>query len=216
MALTVQSAAETKNLTTVAAVKKDLAITDDDQDEVLADYIGRVSDAVRSFTNRSWARETYVETVKGSGTSKLILARRPIVSVSSVLDSVGQAITDYTIEDPDAGLLYRKNGWTWAPAIGWRSSEYVVPGSDEPNFTVTYIAGYILPGFTSGEANLPRDVEDAVIEEVKERYRGRRSGSDERIKSRKIGGTTITFDTATASGLQPHVEQMLKPWVAEL
>lgn len=75
------------------------------------------------------ARRAFAQTLSGRGTSTLLLSRRPVISVSSIVeDSLTLAASDYTITEH--GVLTRVAGgtrWRWPVGVN--------------NIVVTYIAG---------------------------------------------------------------------------
>ena len=99
-------------LTKLADVKADLGIPTADaaNDAVLTDIIRDASDEIqREF--QFFCKQSYRETLPGYGSTILQLKRTPIVSVSLVTHN-SEPITDYIIEDKEAGHLYRRLGWS--------------------------------------------------------------------------------------------------------
>jgi hypothetical protein len=151
MGITVSSMAGSSRLTSVAAVQAELGISSDAS--LLGDLVDRASAAIVSYCNRVFARATYVETLPGFGDLQLQLARTPIVSVSTVTDQNSQVYTDYSIEDREKGWLYRRLGWSWSvqafPGLSAGGSFMdfgtPMPRQEEPHYSVSYIAGYVLP-----------------------------------------------------------------------
>lgn len=153
MALSVTTAAVARRLTRKEAVKAELGITASTDDALLDDLIDRASQAIVSYCHRPFAREVYTETLSGFGDIHLQLARTPIVAVSSVTDTNSATITDYSVADADRGWLYRRLGWLWTvqayPGLsaGGRFLDYgsPLPRQEEPLYSVSYTAGYLLP-----------------------------------------------------------------------
>lgn len=150
MAITVSVLSPYTRLTTTARVQAELGIS---TDTTLIDaLVDRASAAVEAYCHRSFGRETLTETLPGFGGVYLQLARTPIVSVSAVSDD-GSILTDYSVADAKRGWLYRQAGWGWtvqvwpglAGSLAFLDMGQPVPRSEEPLFSVTYIAGYILP-----------------------------------------------------------------------
>lgn len=152
MTLSTVTAARSRRLTTVRRVQDTLgleALTDPGLIESLVDAS---SAAIESYCHRPFARETYSETLPGYGDIHLILAATPIISISAVYFDSG-ILTDYSIADKDAGLLYRRAGWAWTAQrffgltgsgsfmdLGWPLSQ-----QEEPTYRVDYTAGYLMP-----------------------------------------------------------------------
>lgn len=143
--ITVSTYANSTALTTLEGVKRLLQVESPATDDLYNDLIVAGSAAIESHCNRRFCREAVVETVKGYGGVNLLLSRAPIARVTSVIAD-GDVITDYVVENPGAGMLYRKRGWLDTVQLGWAISDYRVPGSEDPLYVVSYSAGYLLPG----------------------------------------------------------------------
>lgn len=222
--LTVDTAATVTDLVELNTVKQELCIEGSTEDAKLRRLIAAASDVISEFLQMPPYRQTYTETLPGSGQVLLTLSRIPVVSVSSVLIDSG-VITDYSIEEAKAGLLYREVGWPWgvqADAGGLTS--HPLPGSAKrTNVTVSYVAGYLLPGETN--RNLPAAIEEAALQTVIN-WRADSSGGavgSGAIKTQKMGDTSTTFDTGGGldgggdplvykSGLPPRVVAMLRKY----
>jgi hypothetical protein len=151
MAITVTTAARSTRLTRVENVQSDLGIT---TDTVLIErLIDEASAAIESYCHRPFAREAYTETLAGYGSNKLMLSRTPIVGTPSALLFDSNVLTDFSVADANAGLLYRRGGFAWTaqtfPGLsaggGFLDLGSPLPRSEEPLYAVDYIAGYLLP-----------------------------------------------------------------------
>jgi len=202
--LEVIAPAANKQLTTLETVKSELGISDTGQDAFLNSLIDRASDAIVSFCGRPFAKESYRETLAGYGTNRLILSRTPVIDVFSITAD-SEIITDYLLEDPEAGILFRKRGWQWAPTLGWNISFHPIGSSENLNFTVEYTAGYVLPG-DEGTRTLPHDIEQACIDTVKALYSA--GERDPAITGERIGDYQVSY----VQGLPVGVTQLLIPW----
>jgi hypothetical protein len=197
--LTVVTPPTNRNLCKLADVKVELGIEDNTKDSLLNRIIGEASAAIVEFLGvHELGRATYTETVAGFGGNTLMLSRTPVVSVSQILHN-GSPVTDHSIEDSEAGLLWRDAGWVWTAAVGWELADYVKPNSEAPKFSVTYIAGYILPDDTG--ANLPLVYQRACIDTVKAWYSG--LTSDPNVKSVSIDDLTVQYDERAATAELP-------------
>ncbi len=156
MALVVLTAAPTILLETLDHIKEELGITDSSQDGLLTRMLRDASSAIARYCNRSFGAQRYQETLKGSGSQTLGLFASPVLSVTQVLMDTevvdpNESTEGYTIEDAEAGALYRPCGWGQTVALlswGWQaySSRYILPGGTNTlRYTVTYTAGYLLP-----------------------------------------------------------------------
>lgn len=161
MGITVLTAAPTNLLTTLATLKDELGISDTSSDDVLFRMITRASSAITKEclggADKSFGVQTVQETLKGTGSQILGLSLAPVLAVTQVLqDTEVVNPTDpdqgYSIEDSDAGALFRPCGWGQTVALlswGWEAygSRYILPGGTQTlRYTVTYTAGYLLPG----------------------------------------------------------------------
>lgn len=159
MSLTVTVPATATKLCLVEEVMEELGCAVEDE-PTLTDIVQQVSDAIGTYCGRIFAKQTYEETVAGYGDVHMILSVWPIVSVTSVLSN-GAAITDFTLQEPENGMLYRAAGWDWTTRWVGRISPKPFPESETQSFVVTYVAGYDLPAAML--PNLPGDIERAAI-----------------------------------------------------
>ena len=177
---TLQAAPSSAMLTTLANVKDELSITDATHDAFLTRAITQASALIARYCNRVFGVATWQDEfrpqrgVSGEGVraanNPLTLARWPLVSVTSVVETVAGvptplvAGTDFEIDqgsllpgDEGASRLYRLN------EIGnprtWPAAQIVV----------VYHAGYALPNDT--DPNMPADLEDATLRLVTGRFR---------------------------------------------
>lgn len=204
MALTVKTPADERDLTTVTAVKEALGVSADDDtlDAFLEKLIHAVSDAIERYTGRTFAKQTYTETVRGANHPILMVTNTPILSITSILCN-GEAIVDYTVEDADVGSLYREVGWARSAWIGWDVEPFTVLGTDPPLYTIEYQAGYTLPG--EDDTTLPASIEQAAIITASDfMMKSVRGGGD--VKSKKVGDLVIEYqETAERAATQAGV-----------
>jgi hypothetical protein len=215
MSITVIEAASNALLTTRETVKRELSITTTDEDEIISDLIVRASSAIARETRRVFGVETVTETMDGTGSRLLGLTRTPIVEVTEVTED-GTAITDWLIEDAEAGALYRPSGWGISGGLRMWGTEafasgYILPGYRDQRYSVTYRAGYLLPSdvnpyiLPADPQNLPGAVEQACVETVKAAYFAR--DSDAAVGLVKVGNLSVSYrdqgQSATAVGSLP-------------
>jgi hypothetical protein len=197
-------------LTILDAVKADLGIltTDTSKDVVLNDLIRDASDEIQR-EYQFLCRQTYRETLPGYGNNILQLKRTPIVSVSSVTHN-SEPIIDYTIEDKDAGHLYRKLGWCWTASVGWKMTGYVIPNSEHPDFTVDYVAGYLAAD--QANSDMPPEVQRSARETVIDWFKSAGRAAD--IQSKSVGDLSITYVTGDAAkfSIPPRALTRLQKW----
>ena len=193
MGLSVVAAAENTDLTTTEHVKLELGIEDMSKNEWLKMVIPAASRMIENEANNFWAHQQYEELIEGSGSTNLMLARTPIVGTPTIIiDS--NAIADFTVEDADAGILYRRQGWikqvSYWPSIN-RDPD---PMSGHPNIYITYFAGYNLPSFkvvVAGAASVPENIERATILTIKSWYVLR--GRDPNVSWKQIGDFALGY-----------------------
>lgn len=185
MTLTVLTEATATDLTTLAAVKSELGITDNKDNAWLAIQIQVASQMVVDYLNVMAADdgtvtlglETLVETFRvhhsrylarrldSERTQYLVLSRRPITGIASVVqDGVTLDPSEYEVD----GMGTLKHLSSDRPT-DWNGNKVVV----------TYTAGWLLPGQT--DRNLPHDIESATIGLVKAAWFARKR--DPNIKS---------------------------------
>lgn len=136
--LSVSSAASSRALLTIEQLRAVAGVTGNAQDAVLEDIGLRVSDQIAEFcrvagdgvTPVTLLRETVVETFRlNESVDSLLLARRFVSSVSSVVEDGVTTETDEYEVDPGAGILYRLYD---DERVYWPAGKIVV----------TYVAGF--------------------------------------------------------------------------
>jgi hypothetical protein len=151
MGLTVSTIAPTFRLTTRARVQAELGISSDGP--LIDSLIDAASAAIVRYCHRPFAREAVTEVLAGFGGIHLQLKRTPIVGSPSSISYDTTVLTDVTVEDADQGLLYRRDGFGWTVQAyaglsgGGRFFDFGTPlaRQEEPLYSVSYVAGYILP-----------------------------------------------------------------------
>lgn len=199
-------------LTLLATVLDELGLTSDSggaQDLRLERYILAVSEQIASHCGRVFQRDAaVVERVAGFGTTRLVLARAPVNALTSIsIDGTLQDMTQVSIEDAKAGIIYRASGWaSTAPSLPG-ISQGPAHGQEEKRIVVTYDGGYVTPfqvGVPTPVRTLPYDLEDACVELVLSRWRSR--GVDPRIAAE---GSQNASRTVFGSELPPHIAAVL-------
>ena len=160
MAVTIETAASSQDLTLLATLKTELGITGTGEDTRLTALITRVSDEIARYCGRVFGKEEITETLPGVLAFRLVLSRTPLVSVTTVSnDGTALAAADWAIEDREIGFLWRD--------VGWGSNIPLATGTiartrsrqlGERVWQVLYHAGYYLPGF----ANLTGSISGAT------------------------------------------------------
>lgn len=188
--LIVQTPAAKTDLTTLAAVKAELGLTDGKDNEWLSLQIQVASQVAVNYLNIVEAddstvtlgQETLVETYRvhhsrylsrrldSERTEYLLLSRRPVTSIASVVqDGVTLDPTEYEVDGTGALKHLSSDRPT-----DWNGNKVIV----------TYTAGWLLPGQQG--RNLPPDIESATIGLVKAAWYARKR--DPNLKSQNIPG----------------------------
>ena len=189
MGIVVVSPASRRDLTTLAAIKRELGLSEEGEDAFLADLLGQASSAIETECRRRLAREGVVETLLGRGRTLLMLSLTPVVAVDAVhVDGVEIEAGGWQLISPDAGLLHRRDGWEKCP------------------IEIDYTGGFGLPG--DPDRTLPAVIERACIEAVKAWYAGR--DRDPSLSAESAGGYHASY--APMAGLPEAARDLLAPW----
>ncbi len=180
-----------EDLTLVATVQAEAADLGSASTTLLERMIAAASDAIRGYIGRPLHRATVTESYAGHGDQWLSLGRLPVISVASVSWNGSELDADsYTLDDPDAGLLYRACGWPYTGRmLRGMLQEDRAPGSEQRLLEVTYTAGWLTP--QQGDRTLPFDLEQACIETVVSLYRRKGRAGD--IAGESIGIASVTY-----------------------
>lgn len=184
--------------TTVATMRDELGLADSSQDARLERYILQASAAIEGYCDREFRKTATTERLQASGTTRLVLARRPLVSIASIVMDDETLDTDgYEIQDADAGIVYREDGWPRIDAVVAGSIGLdPIAGTAKADIVATYTGGYVLPNDATGTRNLPYDIEQACILTVTSLYRGR--GRDRSVASKATGDASISYRNPNA------------------
>lgn len=139
MAFTVLTPARSSALILLSQVKSLLKITDSSEDAALAFWIAVATSKIGEYCGFVWGRQRVKEKLIGSGRTRLFLSQLPVEPESLTIEIDGEAVTDWTLENAELGILYRKGGWE----VGTRGA---VGEDSEANISATYRGGYLLPG----------------------------------------------------------------------
>lgn len=187
-------------LTTLAAVREELGLSDQEDNALVQRMIARASVSVVGFLGRPLARETVVETFRDVlDLPMLRLSRYPVVSIASVVvDGLTLAGADYEL----AGERQQLHRLVSDDVVDWTARKIVV----------TYTGGYLLPGQQG--ANLPGDIEAACLIAIVADYQSR--GRDPQLRSETadgIGGQSwLDPDTAAHGALPWAAAERLQPY----
>lgn len=183
-------------LTTLATVLDELGLSSDGGpvDARCERYINAASAMVAGHCSRTFERSaSIVESVRGRG-GPVLYVGRPIRNITSIT-LYGSAITDYVVEDADAGRIFRAIGWPSTAAASDTIMGEPELGTEDPSkIVVTYDGGYVTPAqesLPSLPRTLPFDLEDACVELAVARFRGR--GQTKRAASEGYEAKSLTF-----------------------
>lgn len=122
------------SLISLSTVKLYLKITSTDTDTLLSSLISAASSSMISYLSVHPGRQQYEETARGEGQYRLYLSQLPVEpgTLSVLISDTDSPSSEWSLEDPATGLLYREGLWTHA-TLG------------ELNLKFTYYAGFLLP-----------------------------------------------------------------------
>ena len=193
-----------------------ISAEDTTQDAKLNLIIKGVSAKIEGFLGYKLGRATYTEELHNVNCRQLLqLNHFPVQSVSSVQRN-GEEITDFKLipEFTRWGRLYKGDGWTGA--IWTRGFTHdVVSGAWE--ITVSYIAGYYLPGemgyLEGAESSLPYDIYTAALQSCILEYNMSRENTYG-LKAHSEGQISDTYgDASSGLGLSEGVKLALAKYV---
>lgn len=189
-------------------------------DDVLTGLVLDASAAIERYCGYTFAAASYQELLPGMDSTRLTLARTPLIAVTEVLFQ-NDPLLDVTIDDAGAGLIYRERGFGWTGTFVWGVlSDTRAVGSERPIYAIKYRAGYRMPEDdapedvlnprpSDGAQSLPRDLQRACVETVKAYWEGR---SGVLIKTKSVADLSLTYNDINPGELPPGVKTMLIPW----
>jgi hypothetical protein len=219
--LEVLDAASSTDLTTIPALVAEVGTMTPAQQDWIGLAIEAASALIEQEANQFFAQQNYRETIPGSGSSTLMLDRTPILGTPTIITTDNEVIVDFVVEDPVAGILYRRQGWTQEISYQ-RSITYDPLGYEtHPTFVVTYDAGYHLPSFTdeidtdAGQIGLPANVEKACILSIKAWWH--KKNRDSTVSWKQVGDLALGYRGPSAAKgadtlrLPPEAKALIKP-----
>lgn len=206
------------DLTTAAEVAAELGDSTLAQNARIAKLIARASGAIiRHLDRRLHYGAAIVEKLPGKNDVRLMLGTTPIASITSIVlaDGTTLASDEYSLEDADAGFLYRAAGWPFTgnirPGLLYDTRDV---GTEERTHVVTYAGGWVTPGqFAANQASprtLPEDIEEACLQTVISMYRS--GGMDRNIVSESLGNSSVAFAGGGAKLIPPAAAGLLEPY----
>lgn len=153
--ISVTAATTESKLMSLSTAKALLGLTSTTYDTVLNVLLEQASDAIVQYLERPLAYQTYSEQVSGYDDRLLRLSRVPLVTLTQILnDTTVVSSTAYEIYDHNAGLVFNSTSWEWDVRYRGDITLDPVAGSEERQYTVTYGAGYLLPGVTTASSTI--------------------------------------------------------------
>ena len=217
--LEVLVAAETVDLTTITAVQTEIGTLTNAQKAWASSAITFASALIEQEANQHFPQQQFKETIEGSGSTTLMLARTPIIGIPTIITVDNEVIADFVVEDAEAGILYRRQGWTAEVSYHRGISYDPLPYEGHPRFVITYDAGYHLPSFPdaidTGEIDLPGNIEQACILTVKAWWHAK--NRDSTVSWKQVGDLALGYrgDTAVKGQeplrLPPEARGLIKP-----
>lgn len=199
--LTVTTSADTYDLTVLSTVKEEFGTSIPATDAQLTRWIHEASAQIATYCRRVFALETVQEVFhEAAGCDQLILSRRPVTSITSVVEDEDAALDSAYYEvEAETGLLYRLDG------SGYRERWYA------SRVTVVYSGGYSLIG------SLPRDIETAAIQLVARRaYAASRDPNLRSVQVEGLGQRQYWVDATAKTQMAADIEALIAPYRNEM
>lgn len=188
------------DLTLASTVALELGV--EATDARLPRLVAVASAAVARYLNRAQLhyQAGRVDKVPGFGRVRLVLDLAPVLSIASIVlpDSSTVDPAEYSIENAEAGLLYRSVGW---PQTGLVRAGLLYAdrdsGTEASIIVATYTGGWVTPAQAadptwSGPArSLPYDLEEAVVQTAAQLHR--KGGQDGTIASETLGAYSVSY-----------------------
>ena len=169
------------------------------------------------------------ETLPGFGRRRMLLSRYPIRAVTGVFDgtdtgSATELTTEVMIENDEAGILARDQGFGWTPTVmpvmftsAFPLGITPMPGEERRPFLVRYLAGWTMGGIestsllystmggtTSTGRTLPEDIEHAVTLRTIRAFQGR-----EDVNKETLGDFSVDYAVGSVDVPDPATELLL-------
>lgn len=184
--------------------------------------------------------QTYRECLPAYGRQTLMVSRTPVRAVLAVYDATdtGDAValdsTEFRVEDADAGLITRNQGFGWTatlqpPGSGGPFLSSIpleappIPGQEYRPWMVDYVAGWTYGGLTTASPNwstqkgttstgrtFPEDIEQGILFKAQAIF----NGADE-AQSEKLGDLEVNYrslGTDSDGRLITKSEVLLQPY----
>jgi hypothetical protein len=175
---------------------------DSSQDALLSMLIMATTKQIESFLDRKLGNADYVEVLGVNNMQTLQLKNWPVSDVASVTESLVVLVpdVDYLLlpQYLQSGQIYRGSVWVGPSFVRGLTAD---PYAGELIFTVTYSAGYLLPGDVAPDPpaisppELPQDIQLCTAMMVSKAYGLVQAGNiGENLSSIKEGGLAYSYD----------------------
>jgi len=135
------------DLTILGRLKEELGITKTEDDVLLARMISSASQMTYRIIGRPLYRAQWTETFAGNGRTETVLSRFPLMSIDAVTyGGTAESDAGFLISGRSSGSVYHSTGF--------------VTSGDPTEWSITYTAGYFLPGDNLSEATLSATAAD--------------------------------------------------------
>lgn len=205
-------AISTTALTTLAALKSLLGITDGSQDVRLEGLINGASESIERYCDRKFARQVGIVELKAEfGSCDLYVDRNPVEVITSVTRA--GVLVDAATYDVDlvSGRLYRGAGWQWSAVEVLSIEPYGAPGTEKKTLSIVYTGGYSLPQDNRAlGTGLPYDLEEACLALCA--YRKKMSPKNVGLSAEQAGNASRSFSGGKAPGWPEYITAMLDPY----
>lgn len=142
--LTITTQSTKTALTTVARVKAQGQILGTDDDALLTVLVNRATATIERFCARVFHWRTVVESVPSCGGAELLVSCRPVGEVTGLdFQTQEQDISDLLTIDPEAGILFRPQGFVSTATIERFIAQQPSPYYRAPDWVVHYTGGYV-------------------------------------------------------------------------
>lgn len=190
-------------LAQLTTVKARLGIADSTDDTFLTGLIQQADVIFDQYCNRTFARAAGLTQHFRGDEMEIAVKSYPVETVTSFHLKTREA--DGWVLQSDVDYVIRNDCII---------SLEVPLGSSRDQAEVTYTGGFVLPGTSpgAGQTALPKDIENACVEQVCYWYRTRNTQG---VASMSGGGTSVAFDpksVVTPLSLLPLVANTLQPY----
>lgn len=135
-------------LTTVANVKAEISNLTDTT--VAENLINQASKLIEQYCRRPLVAQDIKERLRPPPGPRLVLKGTPLTEqlgggYDITITQDGTAITDFTVEDPEAGIIYREGGWGCNElAVVSSLACDTIPGTSKTSLVVEYNGGVVI------------------------------------------------------------------------